>query len=131
MSALKSRINRLVRNNFVYFSPAELAAIRDKYKGYVEDEGATLDEYRQVCSDLEGCLDRNVNDGGSEYNKKVGEICRSDVNAYHAWMHNLYAALHNDHPDGLWLADTKHISIFLEKLEDARRYFSYKRDEAV
>lgn len=131
MSGLKSKINRLVRNNFVYFSTADLAVIRDQFKGYVDDQGATVGQYKKAFEELETALDRRIKGVGNEYRDKLDKLYESDVKAYYAWMYKIHAGLHRNHQDGLWSSDAKFIGILLQKLENARRYFDTKRDEGV
>lgn len=127
MSGLRGRIKRLTRSNYVYFSPADLAIIRDQYLGYLTDEGGTPKQFSTVCEEIEQIISQRTPETIEAYSKKLNEISREDPKAYYAWMYQVHSNLHNDHLDGFWIWDTKFIEILMRRLDDARRYFRDKQ----
>jgi len=105
MSGLKSRVNNLINNNFVYFSYHELALTRDFFKHYLDELNAVPKDYENQFRELEDCLQAHLKDGSCDYQARVRELAERDLTAHYAYLYKVYIHLCDSHQDGWWLWD--------------------------
>jgi hypothetical protein len=117
----------MLKSNYVYFPPADLAIIRDHFLGSLVDEGGTPSQYTGLFKELTQILAQETDECIEEYREKLNELCRINPRGYYAWMYKVHSDLHDDHLEGLWIWDTNFIGILMRKLDDARRYFRNKK----
>jgi hypothetical protein len=123
MSGLKTRINKLIDRNYVYFSQTELAFTVDYFEAYLADENTAGTDYSKECKELDACAKKYINDKSCDYPAKLNEVAKKDFLAYHAYMCFALARLCEHCPEGIWLSDLKVIDVFLTRMKNAKRYF--------
>ena len=123
MSGLKTRINKLIDRNYVFFSAAELAFTVDYFKAYLDDENTAGTDYSKECKELRACAEKFIRNKSCDYHAKLNEVAKRDFLAYHAYMYEALVRLCKMCPEGVWISDPKVIGVFLTRIRNAKRYF--------